>query len=729
MTQRVVNYTYGTGNPVLPDGSIDVRDGIDNLQSMDVFMNAPEDTYNQRDGGVAKTVHGIINEFNKQLNQRLNQQETEFETQILEQQSEFNQHISGMAFTRVGTFESGATLDDVREVLLWDVANGGDGHEYGWTGPFTKEVLPNSAPSSTGGIGPGAWVDRTDVALRSELAATGGAGIIGGIAQPVTSPEFAGGADPTGATPSDAAFAAAAAYVGNVYIPAGTYSISAVYRGNFICDEEAEFIGGGKVMYKNRAMFPAPGVPSVVHRFNRVAVGDTAFDFGGARNDKNLSWLGQKVPAPNGTLQPGLGWFEKNARLSGFTSHGTIGIAGATHSAGSPNSAANIAIAGAAVQDNHDARSTVWALYLDAKNDGRSVGGVFGAEIAICNHGPYADAYAPTNAKTTALLLQSGADPVINGATEDTTSAIGIANAGSKFGVGINYGGGSLRIFNNPGPLGNYMKAAALRGNMTYVWEGTAGEVFGYINSINNDATQPSGIMMRANRVDILGSDRAISESIGHVGDKNYFQFESAATASNVLIRALSADASKAGISLIPSNGGEIQVSGHLRGFSPNTTLCGTSTTPWSGGFTQSAFTVTSDENHKTSPEHLTDTMLDAAAEVDWCMFQYLDRVEEKGADGARWHFGAIAQRFVEAFANHGLDAHRFGFICYDEWESAEAVVSKETGEIITPAVEAGSRYGIRYEQAIILKQKQIERDHNRRIEALLSRIEALEAK
>lgn len=39
MTQRVVNYTYGTGNPVLPDGSIDVRDGIDNLQSFDIFMN------------------------------------------------------------------------------------------------------------------------------------------------------------------------------------------------------------------------------------------------------------------------------------------------------------------------------------------------------------------------------------------------------------------------------------------------------------------------------------------------------------------------------------------------------------------------------------------------------------------------------------------------------------------------------------------------------------------
>lgn len=60
MTQRVVNYTYGTGNPVLPDGSIDVRDGIDNLQSFDVFMNAEEDTYNQRDGQIVQTATGAV---------------------------------------------------------------------------------------------------------------------------------------------------------------------------------------------------------------------------------------------------------------------------------------------------------------------------------------------------------------------------------------------------------------------------------------------------------------------------------------------------------------------------------------------------------------------------------------------------------------------------------------------------------------------------------------------
>lgn len=50
-------YKYNTGNPI---GSTDVRDGVDNLKSFDVFMNAPEDEYNQRDGVISPTVRGAI---------------------------------------------------------------------------------------------------------------------------------------------------------------------------------------------------------------------------------------------------------------------------------------------------------------------------------------------------------------------------------------------------------------------------------------------------------------------------------------------------------------------------------------------------------------------------------------------------------------------------------------------------------------------------------------------
>lgn len=156
-----------------------------------------------------------------------------------------------------------------------------------------------------------------------------------------------------------------------------------------------------------------------------------------------------------------------------------------------------------------------------------------------------------------------------------------------------------------------------------------------------------------------------------------------------------------------------------------NVRTSGTASFPWAGGFTQAAFTVTSDANYKTDPLEITDAMLDAAEEVNWVQYQYLDRVAEKGEDGARWHFGAVAQSFVEAFARHGLDAHRFGFICYDEWGESAAVIDAETGEVISPAIEAGSRYGIRYEEALALEAALQRRNYLR----LSARLTALEAK
>ncbi|MEF4517802.1 phage tailspike protein [Escherichia coli] len=167
-----------------------------------------------------------------------------------------------------------------------------------------------------------------------------------------------------------------------------------------------------------------------------------------------------------------------------------------------------------------------------------------------------------------------------------------------------------------------------------------------------------------------------------------------------------------------------------IRPAAANTYSCGANSFPWSGGFTQTAFTVTSDANCKSDPLLMTDAILDAAEEVQLVQYQYLDRVEEKGADGARWHFGAIAQRYVEAFERHGLDAHRFGFICYDEWGDTPAVIDDETGEVITPAIEAGSRYGIRYEEMLVMEAASQRRNYSRLLEKqkeLAMRIEKIE--
>lgn len=170
---------------------------------------------------------------------------------------------------------------------------------------------------------------------------------------------------------------------------------------------------------------------------------------------------------------------------------------------------------------------------------------------------------------------------------------------------------------------------------------------------------------------------------------------------------------------------GGIATRGNISGETPNTWSCGTAVIPWSGGFTQTAFTVTSDEESKSRPLEITDTILDAAAEIDFVQYQYIDRIIEKGDDGARWHFGAIAQRYAEAFKRHGLNACDFAFFCHDEWSASDAVYDPDTGKELSPAVEAGSRYGLRYEEVLILEAALQRRNYQR----LLQRVEALEDK
>lgn len=230
------------------------------------------------------------------------------------------------------------------------------------------------------------------------------------------------------------------------------------------------------------------------------------------------------------------------------------------------------------------------------------------------------------------------------------------------------------------------------------------------------------------------------------------------------------------------------EVSGSIRPVSANTSPCGTSANPWSGGFTQSAFTVTSDERCKTDPLDISDVILDAWEEVNWAKFKYLDRIEAKGEDHARWHFGVIAQRTMEAFEQHGLNAREFAFLCYDEWGDEFEDIQTNLGEFTTEMVkveepsrvdipaflpdgqplidgngkqiiitttamtevwveshtpvdpvfervkvrEAGSRYGILYEEALVMEAALQRRNYQRQKQFnidILERIEGLEVR
>ena len=131
---------YNTGNPI---ESTDVRDMSDNAKNFDEFSVSTKHTFSDRLGVTRKTIRGM--------------------------NAEFDYQILSMGFARVGTFATGATLTNPRQVLLWDIADGGDGQEYGWTGVFPNIVPAGSTPLTTGGIAVGAWMSRFDPEMRGQV--------------------------------------------------------------------------------------------------------------------------------------------------------------------------------------------------------------------------------------------------------------------------------------------------------------------------------------------------------------------------------------------------------------------------------------------------------------------------------------------------------------------------------------------------------------------------------
>ena len=64
-----------------------------------------------------------------------------------------------------GSFEEGASVS-LKTQVIWQKATG---KVFAWFQDAVKTVAAGSTPATSGGIGAGAWVDRTDVTLRSKL--------------------------------------------------------------------------------------------------------------------------------------------------------------------------------------------------------------------------------------------------------------------------------------------------------------------------------------------------------------------------------------------------------------------------------------------------------------------------------------------------------------------------------------------------------------------------------
>lgn len=70
-----------------------------------------------------------------------------------------------------GSFEEGATVGSITDAV-WYMAGA---QCYTWGSGFPKEVPPKSTPTSTGGVGLGAWVSVGDASLRNQICDPDGA--------------------------------------------------------------------------------------------------------------------------------------------------------------------------------------------------------------------------------------------------------------------------------------------------------------------------------------------------------------------------------------------------------------------------------------------------------------------------------------------------------------------------------------------------------------------------
>jgi hypothetical protein len=139
----------------------------------------------------------------------------------------------------------------------------------------------------------------------------------------------------------------------------------------------------------------------------------------------------------------------------------------------------------------------------------------------------------------------------------------------------------------------------------------------------------------------------------------------------------------------------------------------------------------TSDAREKQQIQDIDAAALRAVRRIPFKQFKFNDAVELK-ADGARWHFGVLAQDVKAAFEAEGLDPFAYGVLCYDEWtELTEPVMAErqavgpdgqpQTDLDGAPVMEtydtgeqrcvqtAGNRYGVRHDELYALKLAAIE--------------------
>lgn len=585
-------------------------------------------------------------------------------------------------------FTTGGTLttDDRNKAVLWPSTDGGDGDWYYWAGSLPKTIPAASTPSTSGGVGDGAWLSVGGVILRQDLAAFGGASLIG----------------------------------------PGVMS-----RGN----DKFSIMQGRTGEYQNDGMTYGIGVILTDPITGTIPNASTAkFNY--------LAIIDDQVNAVDdltaGTKVDGL---QVNHVFGGTAAKGGRHAAEFVSTHKSPTSADNpdrnyVGVVGLAVSQNGDggAVSASPSTFKGGYFGGNMYGSLSPSAVGVYN--VTACEFNTVASEGSSVWYRSGIQVIGGGDVQGSAVDVGVAL--SNLSTATVRWRNAFRIGNMNGghALASDSKILVAFTDVTSITSGfeipkcsttilTSGDV-----NLQNDKL----IMSASGSAIEMGSTTAL----GTV----YIDFHSSGNPNDYDARVVvSGGASSSGRGIYGVNAGVIQLNAstevtaaaNIRPSTDNTISNGTASRRWSVVYAGTGAINTSNEDLKVRDKIL-EAERAAALEIknDIWKFRFKDAISEKG-NGARYHFGVGAQSIGKILRKHGLDPEMYAFYCHDTWDAKyEPIMAKRTvlkdqevteiddltGKTITTTktieveeeydtgekrctLEAGENFGVRYEELL----------------------------
>lgn len=681
--------TFNTGNPI---GSTDARDLSDNAENFDKALGTTAATWVDRFGVTRDSFEG---------------------------------RLAKGSFYRVGTFAAGYTLTNMRQTLEYS------GHEYSWAGTFPKVVAAGATPATSGGIGAGAWVDRTDVTLRTDLASTTGAGLVGyqpaGTGAAATTVQsklgetvsvfdfYANGVsgakvDPNGIIDSTAGIQAAINFGAltkcKVRFPAGTYLVTDTLN----LPIGSQLIGETGFQY-TRGFNIDPKATTI--NFQPTALKSLFVCSGASYSDFRFHYsIEGFYLRGNSTDATGNSFYALDLDGSIYSRYENIGIeqfrTGIRCNRTINNRFCNIYATGkvqAVLYAGNMETTDVWdqCSFHSSPIGVQTAGSSIAIRFTNCLF-EQLDTYGVNLTKESQNLIFENCyseDVCFGGSATSAMFRVGFDGTSNVGPTQLTVIGG-FYAGRNAGSVGAFVTADTINGVVL-----VAPDVRRFATGILTSANTPNNTIVVQGLVaqsvttlvtDIIkiagvypsgvfnGSNRNQQRAIFGLVTTPVIRGDTTSTGS-ISLDATFVYAAKAGGALIPISDNNIGLgSGALR---------------WSVVYAGTGTINTSDARDKQQVRDLSVAERAVAVRCKGLIraFKFNDAVQAKG-DGARIHFGVMAQNVVAAFASEGLDASSYALLCYDEWESAPEVLDDD-GTVITPAREAGNRYGIRYEELL----------------------------